>query len=373
MATPEPTVETVLAALKELRDPSAAGNPSLVDAGRLRVATDGASIRLTVETGGSEETRGAIEMAARDALSKAFPGVQRLDVKFTQQTGAREITSEDPLPGVRNLVLVMAGKGGVGKSTVASNLTMALARAGHRVGLLDADLYGPSVPTMFGVGGRPVSLDGKTIEPLERFGVKLMSIGFLLEDPKAAVMWRGPMLNGALQQFLKDVNWGKLDYLIVDLPPGTGDVAISLAQKTRASGAVVVTTPQEVALIDVYKAVSMAQKLNIPILGVVENESYFVCDGCDKRHHLFGVGGGQKVAEFTGAPLLAQLPIDPNVRVWGDQGTPVVQAVPASPVAKAFSELADQVVGAVAKANAARVGTLSISREGAPTRLPIIR
>jgi ATP-binding protein involved in chromosome partitioning len=226
---------------------------------------------------------------------------------------------------------------------------------------------------MFGVMGRPHSTDGKRIEPLDRFGVKLMSIGFLLEDPKAAIVWRGPMLHGALQQFLKDVNWGKLDYLVIDLPPGTGDVALTLAQKARATGAVVVTTPQEVALMDVYKAVSMAQKLNVPILGVVENESYFICDGCEKKHHLFGVGGGQKVAEFTQAPLLGQIPIDPTIRIWGDQGTPVVQAAPQSPVAQSFLEVADKVVDAVAKANAARTGTLSITRDGMPTRLPILR
>lgn len=373
MATQEPTVDSVLQALADLRDPSAAGNPELVAAGRVRVNTDGVNVRVTIESGASEDNRGAMEMAARDALSKAFPGLSKLEIKFVQQTGAREITSEDPLPGVKNLILVMAGKGGVGKSTVASNLTMALARNGFRVGLLDADIYGPSVPTMFGVGGRPVSLDGKKIEPLERFGVKLMSIGFLLEDPRAAIVWRGPMLHGALQQFLNDVNWGKLDYLILDLPPGTGDVALTLSQKVRATGAVIVTTPQEVALIDVYKAVSMCSKLNIPILGVVENESYFVCDGCEKKHNIFGVGGGQKVAEMAEAPVLGQIPIEPNVRIWGDQGTPVVQAVPQSAIAKAFGEVADAVVDQVAKANAARIGTLSISRDGMPTRLPIIR
>jgi ATP-binding protein involved in chromosome partitioning len=369
----EPTVDSVLSALKELRDPSAAGNPSVVDAGRVRVATDGVNVRVTIETGASEENRGAMEMAARDAISKAHPGISKLEIVFTAQTGSREITSEDPLPGVKNLVLVMAGKGGVGKSTVASNLTMALARNGMRVGLLDADIYGPSVPTMFGVGGRPYSVDGKRIEPLERFGVKLMSIGFLMEDPKQAIVWRGPMLHGALNQFLNDVNWGKLDYLILDLPPGTGDVALTLSQKTRATGAVVVTTPQEVALIDVYKAVSMCGKLNIPILGVVENESYFICDGCSKQHNIFGVGGGQKVAEMAQAPLLGQIPIDPSVRIWGDQGTPVVQAAPQSPVAKSFAAVADAVVARVAAVNAERIGTLSISREGMPTRLPIIR
>jgi ATP-binding protein involved in chromosome partitioning len=371
-----PTAESVLAALKDVRDPSAAGGKSLVEAGRLRALVsdkDGATkVKLTVETGGNDETRTTLDRALRERLATVAPDLT-VEVAFVQSVGSREITSEDPLPGVRNLVLVMAGKGGVGKSTVASNLTMALARAGHRVGLLDADIYGPSVPTMFGVGGRPYSLDGKKIEPMERFGVKLMSIGFLMEDPKAAVVWRGPMLHGALQQFLTDVNWGKLDFLIVDLPPGTGDVALSLSQKVRVTGAVVVTTPQEIALMDVYKAVSMAEKLNIPIVGVVENESYFICDGCDKKHALFGAGGGQKISEFAKAPLLAQIPIDPSVRVWGDQGTPVVQAAPQSKIAVAFEEMASAVTDRIAAMNAERLGTLQISRDGMPTRLPIIR
>lgn len=374
MSSPEPTPATVLSALAGLHDSSAksaGGGLPLVEAGRVRATVDGQAVRLTVETGGNEETRAQIEEDARRLLATAFPAAT-LTVRFTQATGTREITSEDPLPGVKNVLLVMAGKGGVGKSTVAANLTMALARAGHRVGLLDADIYGPSVPTMFGIGGRPFSVDGKKIEPLERFGVKLMSIGFLLEDPKAAVLWRGPMLHGALGQFLGDVNWGKLDYLVLDLPPGTGDVAITLSQKIRATGTVMVTTPQEVAVIDVYKTVSMCGKINIPILGVVENESHFVCDGCGKQHLLFGAGGGQKVAELAGAPLLAQIPVDPSVRVWGDQGTPVVQALPHTTVAKAFTDLAEAVVAQVAKVNAGRA-TLSITREGMPARLPILR
>src|SRR5437763_10421174 len=188
-----------------------------------------------------------------------------------REGASRTIGPEDPVPGVKHVVLVVSGKGGVGKSTTATNLAMALVRRGYKTGLLDADIYGPSIPTMRGVSGRPVSADGKSIEPLERFGLKMMSIGFLLDDPKSAVIWRGPMLHGALQQFLKDVNWGKLDHLLIDLPPGTGDVALTLSQKARATGAVIVTTPQEVALMDVYKSVSMCQKLNIPILGVVEN------------------------------------------------------------------------------------------------------
>ena len=215
---------------------------------------------------------------------------------------SRDPAPDDPVPNVRAVVLVMSGKGGVGKSTVAANLAITLKRLGATVGLLDADMYGPSVPTMFGITGQPPT-DGQRIRPLERHGIKLMSIGFLLEDAKAAVVWRGPMLHGALVQFLKDVSWGELDVLLLDLPPGTGDVALTLSQKLRSSGAVIVTTPQEVALQDVYKSVSMAEKVGIPVLGVVENESYFVCDGCEKRHELFGSGGGRKIAEFSRAPL----------------------------------------------------------------------
>src|SRR6187431_3044296 len=262
-------------------------------------------------------------------------------------TPVREIGPDDPVPGVKHVILVMSGKGGVGKSTVASNLALALSRMGHAVGLLDADIYGPSIPTMFGITGQPMS-DGKQIQPLERFGIKLMSIGFLLEDPKAAVVWRGPMLHGALLQFLKDVNWGKLDFLLLDLPPGTGDVSLTLSQKVRSTGAVIVTTPQEVALQDVYKSVSMAQKVGIPLLGVVENESYFICDGCEKRHELFGSGGGQKVADFASAPLLGQIPINPAIREWGDAGTPVVQAAPDSSIGQAFMDVAERLAGRVA-------------------------
>ncbi|HEY2410341.1 MAG TPA: Mrp/NBP35 family ATP-binding protein [Polyangiaceae bacterium] len=284
---------------------------------------------------------------------------------------SRDIGPDDPVPGVRHVVLVMSGKGGVGKSTVASNLALALSRMGHQVGLLDADIYGPSIPTMFGISGQPLS-DGKQIKPLERFGIKLMSIGFLLEDAKSAVVWRGPMLHGALMQFLKDVAWGTLDYLLLDLPPGTGDIALTLSQKVRSSGAVIVTTPQEVALQDVYKSVSMAQKVGIPVLGVVENESYFICDGCEKRHELFGSGGGQSIADFASAPLLGQIPLHPSVRQWGDAGTPVVQAAPASETAAAFVSVAQKLVEKLD--SSASAGGLEIDRSGGTNRhLPIAR
>ncbi len=289
------------------------------------------------------------------------------------EINGRVIAEDDPVPAVKNVVLVMSGKGGVGKSTVAANLALALSRAGYRVGLLDADMYGPSVPTMLGIRGQPLS-DGKQIQPLTRFGLKLMSIGFLLEDDKSAIVWRGPMLHGALVQFLKDVQWGELDFLLLDLPPGTGDIALTLSQRVRANGAVIVTTPQEVALQDVFKSVSMCQKVGIPITGIVENESYFLCDGCDKRHELFGSGGGQKVAEFAGAPLLAQIPLHTDVRKWGDAGTPVVQAAPASGSAKAFVALAERLVEELTRYNQENAGGLTIDRSGGVNKhLPIAR
>jgi ATP-binding protein involved in chromosome partitioning len=214
--------------------------------------------------------------------------------------------------------------------------------------------------------------DGKKIQPLERFDVKLMSIGFLLEDAKSAVVWRGPMLHGALLQFLKDVEWGELDFLLLDLPPGTGDVALTLSQRVRSNGAVIVTTPQEVALQDVYKSVSMNQKVGIPIIGVVENESYFVCGKCSERHELFGSGGGQKIAEFAGAPLLGQIPLFPEVRKWGDAGVPVVEAAPGSPAAEAFMQVARALLDSLSSRGGASV--LNIDRSGGQNRhLPITR
>ena len=320
------------------------------------------------------------ELAARArAVAEKTSGVKAVEVRWTGDSpsaSGREIAADDPMPGVKNVVLVMSGKGGVGKSTVATNLTMALARSGFRVGLLDADIYGPSIPTMLGISGRPVSLDGKMIEPLERFGVKLMSIGFLLEDPKAAIVWRGPMLHGALLQFLKDVHWGDLDYVVLDLPPGTGDISLTLSQKVRVSGAVIVTTPQAVATDDVFKSVSMCEKVNIPILGVVENMSYFI-DSANVRHELFGKGGGQAVADQAKAPLLGQIPIESIVREWGDKGTPVVQAAPSSSIARAFVEIGEKLVDAIEMRAAENEGGAApiIDRSGGAgkRRLPVAK
>ncbi|MDI1481930.1 Mrp/NBP35 family ATP-binding protein [Polyangium sp. y55x31] len=366
------TVESAKSALGKVEDPEL--SRPLVDVGMLgdvNVEGDNVTVGVTLTTPACPY-KARIQDDVTAALKAA--GAANVTIHWSSNVPERNIMADDPCPGVKNIVLVMSGKGGVGKSTVAANLTLALNRLGCRVGLLDADMYGPSVPTMLGVMGRPTSADGQHFLPLERFGVKLMSIGFLLEDARQAVVWRGPMIQNALLQFMKDVDWGTLDYLILDLPPGTGDIVLTISQKLRTTGAVVVTTPQEVALQDVYKSVSMAQKVGIPILGVVENESYFICDGCSARHELFGSGGGQKIAEFAGAPLLGQIPLDPSVREWGDAGTPVVQAAPDSSVGRAFLEVAQRLAAKVSVHDLGRGGSLRIDRSGGQQRfLPIVR
>ncbi|MEM6372739.1 MAG: Mrp/NBP35 family ATP-binding protein [Pseudomonadota bacterium] len=243
--------------------------------------------------------------------------------------------------GVQRILAIGSGKGGVGKSTVSSNLAVALARAGRKVGLLDADIYGPSQPRMMGVNKRPSSPDGKTIIPLQAHGVTLMSIGFMMEEGKA-VVWRGPMLMGALQQMLGQVQWGELDVLIVDLPPGTGDVQLTLCTKSELSGAIVVSTPQDVALIDARKALDMFATLKTPVLGLIENMSSFVCPDCGSEHKIFGQGGVAAEADKMGVPLLGALPIDLETRLAGDGGTPV--AAGTGPMAEAYARIADGLI-----------------------------
>jgi ATP-binding protein involved in chromosome partitioning len=369
--------EAALLALANVEDPEL--HRPLTELGMIRdlSATPEGGIKLTVVlTTPACPLREQIGGEVRAALLAA--GASAVEIAWDAQVTRRTIGESDPVPTVANVILVMSGKGGVGKSTVATNLTMALHRAGCRVGLLDADIYGPSIPTMLGVAGRPISQDGKKIEPLQRFGVKLMSIGFLLEDPRSAVIWRGPMLHGALQQFLRDVNWGELDYLLLDLPPGTGDVALTLSQQVKSTGAVIVTTPQEVALQDVYKSVAMCKKVEIPVLGVIENMSYFD-DPAGNRHRLFGEGGGAKVAEFADAPLLGQLPLEPKTREWGDAGTPVVQAAPHLGISQEFMRIAERLADRVSVMNAGNTqpggGGLEIDRSGGKGRvkLPVAR
>ena len=365
-----PTPEEILSVFRTVTDPDS-GKP-LSELGEITRAEFGARTEVDVALGlpfhdRRRELGALIERAVRD-----LPGVNDVALRIRLDPGERQIPADDPVPGVKSVVLVMSGKGGVGKSTVATNLAVGLARAGARVGLLDADLYGPSIPTMLGASGRLMG-DGQKIIPLERLGIKLVSIGFLLEDPHSAVVWRGPMLHGALVQFLRDVDWGTLDYLLLDLPPGTGDVAITLSQKVQASGAALVTTPQRVAVDDVMRAVTMCQKVGIAVLGVVENQSYFVCEH-GSRYELFGAGGGQAVADLAHAPLLGQIPLDPKVRRWADEGTPVVEAEPGTPIAEAFCRVAGSLVVRVAEQHAKIAREIQHSRPpGRGRRLPVLR
>jgi ATP-binding protein involved in chromosome partitioning len=247
-----------------------------------------------------------------------------------------------PVHGVRNFITVGSGKGGVGKTTVSVNLAIALAKLGHPTGLIDADMYGPNVPRMLGVNQPPMG-DGQRIRPIEHHGLKVMSMGFLSPTDRP-IIWRGPMLHSAIQQFVRQVDWGDLDYLIVDLPPGTGDVSLSLAQTTAITGAIVVTTPSEVSLEDARKAVLMFQQLKVPVMGLVENMSYLVVPGSDQRVDVFGQGGGKRTAETMQVPLLGELPLIPEIRVGGDSGQPVALLGKESPVAQPFYDLAEEVV-----------------------------
>jgi ATP-binding protein involved in chromosome partitioning len=257
-----------------------------------------------------------------------------------------------PLEGIKNIIAVSSGKGGVGKTTVAVNLAAALAAAGHRVGLLDTDVYGPNVPLMVGANEQP-RIDGQKILPIEAHGLKVMSMGFLNPGDKP-VVWRGPMLHGVVRQFLSDVSWGETDFLVVDMPPGTGDVQLSLAQLVPVQGAVVVTTPQEVAAVDVRKAINMFEQVGVPLIGVVENMSYFVCSNCDTHHEIFGRGAGDALAEQFHTEVLGRIPICTEIRESSDAGTPIVLADPNSEAALAFRTIADAVVRRVSSPEAAK-------------------
>ena len=249
------------------------------------------------------------------------------------------------IPGVKYVIAVSSGKGGVGKSTVSVNLAVALALTGAKVGLLDADIYGPNIPMMMGVTKPPEQIDGK-IAPAESHGVKLISMGFFVPE-ETAVVWRGPMVHTAIQQLFRDVLWGELDYLLIDLPPGTGDAQLTLTQLVPLTGAITVTTPQEVALHDVRKGIMMFQKVNVPLLGIVENMSYFLCGHCGERTEIFSHGGGERAAAKLGIPFLGRVPIDPAIRDGGDSGNPIVVADPASPQSAAFREIAQKIIAGV--------------------------
>jgi ATP-binding protein involved in chromosome partitioning len=314
--------------------------------------------------------RDQLKDQARAAVMR-LPWVTEVNVEMTANTAVARGQggpSAPLIPQVKNVVAVASGKGGVGKSTTSVNLAVALSQSGARVGLLDADIYGPNLPLMMGLREKPlVEGDGQRIRPVPRYGIKLVSIGFFLDERKP-VIWRGPMVHGAIQQFLRDFDWGELDYLVVDLPPGTGDAPLSLAQLIPLSGVVIVTTPQDVALQDVAKGMAMFRQLEVPVIGVVENMSYFVCPNCDTRHELFGQGGGQRIAQTFNVPFLGQVPLQPNVRTGGDEGQPVVMADPESPAAQAFQAVAGAVARQVsvlafqARGNFIPVGGLTLKK-----------
>ncbi len=294
-----------------------------------------------------------------EAAIEALEGVRSVEVEMTAKVQA-QAPAKQPVPGIAHIVAVASGKGGVGKSTTAVNLAVALAETGARTGLLDADIYGPSIPRMMNLGGRRPKVRERTIEPLVNHGVKTMSIGYMV-DEEQAMIWRGPMVSGAVMQLLRDVDWGELDYLVVDLPPGTGDIHLTLAQQVPITGALVVTTPQDIALIDARKAVTMFRRVNIPVLGVVENMSVFVCPHCGQATHVFDHRGADRLAEEADAPVLAQIPLDVQIRIDADAGTPIVAAHPDSPQAQAFRELAGKV--------AARLSTLAARRIEIPVQV----
>jgi ATP-binding protein involved in chromosome partitioning len=334
-----------LEALKKVMDPEL--HRDLVSLGMVKDLTvQGDTVRLKVElTTPACPLKDTISKDVEAALRRA--GFQRVELSFGAQVRSAPGASQAQLtPGVKNIILVGAGKGGVGKSTVAVNVAVALAKLGAKVGILDADIYGPSIPILTGVTERPTSKDGHRLEPILAHGVKVMSIGFLIE-PDQALIWRGPMVTGALVQLLRDVNWGELDYLVLDLPPGTGDVPLTLAQNIRAAGVVLVSTPQDVALADVIRAKLMFDKVSIPVLGLIENMSSFVCPHCRQETAIFDKGGAKGAAAKMGIRFLGEVPIDLAIRVGGDKGLPIVAEAPDSPQAQAFVAVAREVAGAV--------------------------
>ncbi|WP_272003072.1 Mrp/NBP35 family ATP-binding protein [Roseovarius sp. ZX-A-9] len=345
--------EDVLATLKTLTDP--VSGASLVDAGLVKALTvDGGAVRFVLEVSGSHAAAYGKVKEEAEAKVKDLPGVESLSVVMTAHSTPaappdlkpqRRAEPDGPqkVPGVDRIIAIASGKGGVGKSTVAANIACALAAEGRRVGLLDADVYGPSQPRMLGVSGRPSSPDGKTILPMRNFGVTMMSIGLMTNDDQA-VVWRGPMLMGALQQMLTQVQWGALDVLIVDLPPGTGDVQMTLAQKAQLDGAIIVSTPQDVALLDARKGIDMFNQLGTKIIGMIENMSTHICSNCGHEEHTFGHGGVTAEAAKLGVPLLAEIPLHLDIRRAADGGAPIVVSNPDSAQAAGFRSVAQQLI-----------------------------
>jgi ATP-binding protein involved in chromosome partitioning len=335
----QPTKEHVEAAIKGYIEPHL--ERDLVSAGAVKgIEIEGGQVKVKVVVGfPAKGVVGAIAAGVKEQVA-AMTGVTDVAVDVSWKIDAHSVQkSLKPIDNVKNIIAVASGKGGVGKSTTAVNLALALSAEGAKVGILDADIYGPSQPRMLGITGKPESLDGKSLEPMNSYHLQAMSIGFLI-DEETPMIWRGPMVTQALEQLLNDTNWADLDYLVIDLPPGTGDTQLTLAQKVPVSGAVIVTTPQDIALLDARKGLKMFQKVEVPVLGIVENMSIHICSKCGHEEHIFGSGGGQSMSDQYGVDLLGSLPLDIAIREETDSGKPTVVAQPDSRISQIYREIA---------------------------------
>jgi ATP-binding protein involved in chromosome partitioning len=358
-----PTQDTLLQALQTVVDPNT-GKDFVSTRSIKNIEISGSDVSFDAVLAYPAKSQFAALRQALIAAARGVPGVSNVSVNLRSEIIAHAAQrGVQLLPGVKNIVAVASGKGGVGKSTTAANLALALAAEGAHVGLLDADIYGPSQPMMMGISGRPATADGKTMEPLENYGVQVMSIGFLVAQDDAMV-WRGPMAVQALDQLLRQTNWKELDYLIVDMPPGTGDIQLSLSQRVPITGAVIVTTPQDIALLDARKGIRMFEKVGVPILGVVENMAVHVCSQCGHVEHIFGADGGKKMAAENQIDYLGALPLDMNIRLQADGGKPTVVADPDGEIAGLYKSVARQVavtIAARSKDYSSKFPTISIS------------
>ncbi|MBA2964716.1 MULTISPECIES: iron-sulfur cluster carrier protein ApbC [Ramlibacter] len=360
MATPD----QLLAALAAVQDPNT-GQDFVSTKALKNLQVQGGDVSFDVELGYPARSQVPALRQALVAAARGVPGVTAVTANIVTRVIPHAVQRGVQLmPNVKNIIAVASGKGGVGKSTTAVNLALALAAEGASVGLLDADIYGPSQPMMMGIDGRPDSSDGKTMDPLENYGVQVMSIGFLV-NPDEAMIWRGPMATQALEQLLRQTNWRELDYLVVDLPPGTGDIQLTLSQRVPMTGAIVVTTPQDIALLDARKAVAMFEKVGVPILGLVENMAVHVCSNCGHVEHIFGEDGGKRYAADRGLDYLGALPLDMAIRLHADNGKPTVVADPDGPVAGIYRDVARRVavrVASKAKDFSAKFPTITVSK-----------
>ena len=356
--------QQVLDALKSVIDPNT-GHDFVSTKAIRNLSVRNGDVAFAVELGYPAKSQEPALQAALTAALQGLAGVASVQVGISTKVAAHAVQrGVQLLPGVKNIVAVASGKGGVGKSTTAVNIALALAAEGARVGLLDADIYGPSLPMMMGIQGKPESADGKTMEPLENHGVQVMSIGFLVDQDQAMV-WRGPMATQALEQLLRQTNWKDLDYLVVDMPPGTGDIQLTLSQRVPMTGAVIVTTPQDIALLDARKGIKMFEKVGVPILGIVENMAVHVCSQCGHAEHIFGADGGKKMAAEFGMAYLGSLPLNMQIRVQADGGQPTVVAEPEGDIAAIYKTVARQVAVAIAAKNkdfSAKFPSITISK-----------